>query len=291
MNMTQDNRPLVFNYTDYRAFLKDYLEHMRQTKPRFSLRSMARLGGFKSASFIKMVVDGERNLTADSLAGVLKALQLNQKEKNFFRDLVHLNQAKTLDQREKFAKSLIQQADVNGIYVVKDTQINYYSRWYYAVIRELIGSAGFQEDPGWIANQLVPRISPAEAEQALQHLMQLEMIRRNPETGRLEQIEAVISAGDDVTSVLLAGFHRQMIRLAGESISRVPKREREVSGATLYLTDEQVKALRELLRTVKHQALDMGARKSGEAGRVYQVCFQLFPLSQLAENPSVVAVA
>lgn len=273
-------RPTVFSYSDYRSFLKDYLQHLKLTKPRFSLRSFARMGGFGSPSYIKMVIDGQRNLTAQSISAILKALQLNQKERNFFRDLVHLNQAKNLTQRELHAKNLIQQADSAGIYIVKESQLNYYSRWYYSVIRELVGSKSFKKDPHWIAMQLVPRISPAEASQALEHLTQLGMIKIDPVTGEFKQTEDVISAGDEVSSVLLADFHRQMIRLAGESISRVPKTEREVSSATIFLTAEQFTTLRELMRTIKHQALDMGGRsQEGESGRVYQVCLQLFPLS------------
>src|SRR5688572_10586343 len=51
----------VFEYIDFRAYLKDIHLAGKQETPPLSYRSFARKLGFTSPNFLKLVIDGERN--------------------------------------------------------------------------------------------------------------------------------------------------------------------------------------------------------------------------------------
>src|SRR5690606_11164244 len=85
----------VFEYLSYREYLKDYYRIAKQTIPAFSYRYFSRRAGFSSPNFLKLVIDGKRNLGSDSVKRFAKALELNTEEKGFFRSLVAFEQAST----------------------------------------------------------------------------------------------------------------------------------------------------------------------------------------------------
>src|SRR5688572_30102358 len=98
----KDNEIEIFAYDNYRAFLKDFYEAKRKTAEKISFRQFARLAGFNSPSFLKMVIDGKRNLSNESIGKVASALRFNKEEAEFFNHLVLFNQAEGVEQKKFF---------------------------------------------------------------------------------------------------------------------------------------------------------------------------------------------
>ena len=57
----------VYEYFDYRRFLKDRFDDLKKKNPRFSIRLFNRLAGAKSTSFLKNVMEGKRNLADNGI--------------------------------------------------------------------------------------------------------------------------------------------------------------------------------------------------------------------------------
>jgi len=55
-------------------------------------------------------------------------------------------------------------------------QYDYFNLWYAPVIREMIQLAQFSPDPVWISKKLKRLITPAQATQALELLLQLQLV-------------------------------------------------------------------------------------------------------------------
>ena len=83
-------RPLIYAYLDYRNFLKDLFAFKKQESASFSFRNFSRLAGLKSSNFLKLVMDGKRNLSPQSIHQVAKAFKLSKGEADFFETLVFL---------------------------------------------------------------------------------------------------------------------------------------------------------------------------------------------------------
>ena len=60
--------PSVFEYLDYRTFLRDHYTASKQLKPQYSFRYFSRRAGLSSSNFLKLVMDGKRNLGAETVA-------------------------------------------------------------------------------------------------------------------------------------------------------------------------------------------------------------------------------
>ena len=96
----------VYEYDNYRFFLKDYFVEQKRLKSVFSHRHFAKRAGFASSSFCAHVIDGKRQLTEKSLKKILKGLSIRGRKATYFRYLVMYNQAITVEDREHYFKKL-----------------------------------------------------------------------------------------------------------------------------------------------------------------------------------------
>jgi len=267
----------VFAYFDYRAFLRDAYADLKERQPGFSFRWFARRAGMTSPNFLKLVMDGKRNLTAASSERFATALDLTGSETAFFRELVGFGQARTAAEKNRHFERIGSYRQHRAVCALERDQFEYLSHWWYPAIRELITCEGFVEDDEWIAGQLVPAITPAQARQAIELLLALGFVERDA-SGRLRQREPLLSTGPEVRSLAVGNFHRQMMERAAESIDLVDRELRDISGVTVALSAESFQLVKQRIVELRAELLALSA---GEAHptRVVQVNFQLFPLA------------
>jgi uncharacterized protein (TIGR02147 family) len=272
----------LFEYDNYRAYLRDLYAFFKATKPHFSYRYFSQKAGFRSPNFLKLVIEGKRNLSPESIERFARALKLKKKEVEFFRILVHLNQARTIGEKKLYAEQLMQFRSFRFIHPLRQDQYRYYTEWYNIPIRELTSLPEFSEDPSWIARSLVPPISPRQAQRALDLLFQLGLLRRD-ESGRIVQSDAFISTGDEVTSTSIANYHREMIQKGSEALDRFGGPDRDISSVTMALSDEGFREIKSLIQRFRKELLAIADQEKRPEG-VYQVNFQLFPLARQAKK-------
>src|SRR6201986_1824211 len=82
----------VYDFLDHRAYLAAYYAAAKRTRPSFSFRLFSKLAGLRSPNFLKLLIDGERNLGADSVGRFAEALGLTGADAEFFADLVAFGQ-------------------------------------------------------------------------------------------------------------------------------------------------------------------------------------------------------
>ena len=92
--------------------------------------------------------------------------------------------------------------------------------------------------------------------------------------------EPAITSGEH-TWYALKALHRQMLTLAEQSIERIPRDERDLSGLTLTLSQIEFDTVKEWLAELRSKAASLSIRSntSDATQRVYQLSFQLFPLT------------
>lgn len=269
--------PSVYEYTDYRAFLRDHFAASKAAKPYYSHRYFARKAGFATSNFVKLVMDGKRNLGPQALEGVVKALQLGRDEAAFFGDLVALDQAESLADRNRAFDRVAANRRFRQARKLEGPLFEYLRHWYFPAVRELSARADFVEDPRWIAQQILPSITSKQAKAALETLERLGLLVRDA-SGRLVRGEPSLTTGHEVRSVVVPAYHRQMIEQAGGSVDRVPPEERDVSALTVCIKQQSLEELKQRIRRFREDLLELCDRES-EPERVYQLCVQLFPLS------------
>src|SRR3989338_3815356 len=101
---TKLEKPVIFEYDNYREYLRGLYDHLKVARGHFSYRYFSRMAGFRSPNFLKLVIDGDRNLSGESIEKFIKALKIQNKEAIFFRNLVLLNQSETLEEKKYFTE-------------------------------------------------------------------------------------------------------------------------------------------------------------------------------------------
>src|SRR5262245_26636639 len=81
-------KPSLGSFTDYRAFLKEFYEYRRaQTKESlrpYSYATFAAAADIKSPNYLKLIIDGQRNLSTEMARKFAKAMALNKEETEEF---------------------------------------------------------------------------------------------------------------------------------------------------------------------------------------------------------------
>jgi uncharacterized protein (TIGR02147 family) len=272
----------VFEYLDYREFLRDFYRHKKAAEYGFSYRAFSRRAGLRSTNYLKLVMDGERNLTAEMASQFARGCGLEQQAADYFCELVAFNQTQNATERNRCYERLSRFKQYRTIHRLDAAQAAYHSTWYMPAIRELIARSDFRDDPKWIARTLQPRITADEAERAVATLTSLGLLVRD-EKGRLRQSEALVSTGPGPLGHHIVNYHRTMMARAAEALDSVPREEREISSVTVCVSQEVMLDLKERIREFRRELLQ-AAELGGAPERVVQVNFQLFPLSEKKET-------
>jgi uncharacterized protein (TIGR02147 family) len=271
-------RPNVFEYSDYRLFLGDMYAFMKARFNQFSFRYFSKRAGFASPNFLKLVIEGQRNVSVDSIPRFSNALKLSRSEAEFFAHLVQFNQSKTPTQRAESAKLMCQCKGFQEIYPLRQAEYAYYANWYYIPVRELTLLSHFQENPEWISRAVFPAITVAEAAQALRDLEQLSLLVRDS-AGRLRQAQKTLNTENEVSSTAIVRYHKDMLTMASDSIDRVPRENREISAACVPLSRAAAAKIKTMIQDFRREILIL-ANEDQKPETVYQINMQLFPLSQ-----------
>lgn len=272
----------IFSYQDYRAYLKDTYSNRR--KRGLSHRGLARRAGLSSPSFLKAVMDGQKNLAPATARRVASALGLAGDAAEYFRLLVVLNQASDPPERRNAQVGLGRLRRYQDVQALAEATDAYHRHWYLPAIRELSLTRAFRAEPTWIARKLVPPILAREAKQALATLEQLGLLRRD-DAGELRASHQQVDTGLEPNSDQIANFHRAMIARASQALTDVPRPDRDISSITLSVDATGLIGIKRRIQEIRRELLDeFDAGTSGV--QIVQVNFQLFPLSKRFDEES-----
>jgi uncharacterized protein (TIGR02147 family) len=267
----------LLEYSDYRILLKELYEARKKKDPKFSYRYIALRAGFKSAGFFSQIIQGKSNISLRTALSLAEVFKLKGPELEYFENLVHFNQAKTHEDKEHFYRRILS-LKRGKPKTLESGQYELFTKWYYLALRELISFTRFKDDFKELADALVPRISVAEAKEAVKVLERLGLIRKH--SGFYERVDAAMTTGDKWKSLAITQFQISALDLAKSSYTSVPGRHRSHSTLTLSLSEMEFKRIREDISALRKKILEV-AKNAPSPDRVYQVTFNVYPLSRI----------
>lgn len=272
----------VFEYTDYRLFLKDAFEARKQVHRWFSYGVIAQKAGFKARDFLLRVMRGERSLSAESARRVAVAFDLGKRESEYFLHLVEYNQAKTDAQREQawmlLQASLSRVRNPSATRILTDLHREVMSRWHHLAIRSLLEMAPDRGDWDALGKRLHPPCTGAMVRRSVKLLEEAGLVLRG-EDGLWRPTDKSVATPTEVQSLALRSFYRDCLKLAGDSIEGVDSGERNISGVTVGISERTYRTLVEKLAALREEIARL-ADADLHADRVYQVNLLLFPLAR-----------
>lgn len=277
-------RTTVFDFLDYRAYLRAAFAEMKERRDGYSLRRFSSDSGFASAASMKLVLDGLRGLSETSARRVAEVLHMPKEEVEHFLLLIEYNDARAPEDRDFAFERLTAAARFRKLRPLDARQVDYHRRWYYAAVRELVGLDAFVENAAWIAANLEPQITEREAERAVRKLVKMGFLVRD-DAGRLRQAQPVVVTDDEVAHQAVKRFHKQMIELGARAIDTQTAEERDVRAATVSISMHQAARIKKMAADFIRAALAVAVEPE-PVEAVYELNVQWFRLSSAPGDPA-----
>jgi len=281
-----DHLPLrLFEYTDYRAFLKDALQALKEKDPKFSQRWVLRRLGMRSSGWLADLLAGRRKLARPRVEAFAQILSLSAREELYFQTLVDYNQARNLPERNRCHEKLLTFHEIPKDLVDPD-RFEYFRHWWIPAIREHLLLEPYRGDPGKLARRLRPNITPEQAESAMALLERLGMVKRYASGELRPSVEHVKKQGQFSAPVHYHRYIKAQIELGMGAMESIPKEERDISAVTLTLSEDGFSTLKDELKELRRRMVQLSESENrkfwkgveGDSRRVYQAVLQLFPV-------------
>lgn len=272
-------KPNIFEYLDYRLFLKDLFAFKKEQTFGFSFRSLSRLAGFKSSNFLKFVLDEKRNLSTQGTLKLISALKLSNEESRFFETLVLFTQAKTNGEKNIYFERIAQFKNYTAVKQIDAQQYCYFSNWHYVALHELVLLKDFKESPNWINKKLKTNLSRMEIKRAIEGLLTLNLLMRD-EQQRLRQTDQMLVVKPSIASLSITNFQKTMMSKASEALEKLPAEQREIASLTVAVSRKTFEKIRERLVQIRRE-LHALATEDNNPEAVAQLNMQLFTLSEV----------
>ena len=266
----------VFRYRDYREFLSAFYAQGKAAG--LSYRSFARSAGLGAPNYLKLVIEGKRNLSAQMAERFARACRLNQEATEYFKLLVAFSHAADDVERNELHERLSRFARFRSAQPLELAQKDYHSSWYIPAIRELVTCPGFVEEPGWIAAHLEPNISERDAAHALDEVQRLGLLERD-DNGRLVQAARALTTGQQASGLHLRNYHAELMQRAVHAMHHLPAEERYISALTLSASAATYAEVRRRVLAFRQELIAL-CDADPDPARVVQLNLQLFPLSR-----------
>lgn len=267
--------PDLYQYLEYRVFLRDYYEERHAKDRYFSYRFLGNRLGMDSSYLIR-VIQEKKHLSDDLVERLCEVLKFDAQESRYFSNLVGFNKAKTDAQARAFYERMIAERGVS-YHQVRQDQMEYFSKWYVVALRNLLDYTTFEGDFEALGAKLRPAISGEETKQALFLLERLGMVQRS-EKG-YQVLDVHVHTGEQWASDSIALFQEATLQLALRSLKEDPRPMRDISTMTMNISAGNLQEIRDLIREFQENVAKL-VEMTAESDRVYQLNLQLFPMSQ-----------
>ncbi len=275
--MNKRAKPEIFKYHDYRAYLDEVMSYMKAVDKSFKRKEFAAAIDV-TPSYLSMILNGKRELSHNLIHSISKVLELTIHEETFLELLVlfksskgDLSKAKFLERMKKFKKY----RDFNP----EETKLHdYMSSWLNVVIREMTAIDGFKDDPKWIQENLKYPATIEEIKNSLKFLLDNDFIMKG-KGGNFKSPDTNISCMDQVYTNALIQFHREFLKLAGDSTLYATPDERKLLGHCVALNKENI----DIAQVIIQEAYDKLRALQGDEDKgdvVYFMEMAIFPLTK-----------
>lgn len=278
----------IYNYLDYRLYLQDLFEwHQQHTK--MTLRSFSREAGFSSHTHIRHIIEGLRSLSLDSVWKVARGFGLDDDERSFLELLIRFDQAEELEEKNEVYAQIMKTRPREKASPMNTKDFHLFSQWHTMAIRELVSRPDFKDDLRWISKQLQPEIDRKDVKQSIDTLLESGYLKRE-ENDKLVQSVPDITTGDEVKSLAVFNYHKELLRLGRYALENSRSELRDFSSVSFCITASEYKFIKGRLQDFRKELMqylkdkrseDFKAQEINDDQALYYLNMQLFNGSQV----------
>lgn len=267
----------VIEYQDYRQYILDYYTERKRCSA-FTWREFAKLAGFASGSYLKLVSDGKTRLVEEGAKKTAIAMGLLDFEYSYFILLVQYENAKNDQQKKKFYEELKELTAAHKIKLLGSDSYAYYESWVHSVVRELAPAMPGAK-PLEIAKACRIPVTAAEVSDSLHFLVKNNFLTIDANGNYYQNDKSLTTGRLDYVSVAVHSLIRQMGEFALKAFDDLPISERHFSGLTMGVTEKSYKQVIEELTECRKKIIAIVSAED-ETEKVCRLNMQLFPLTK-----------
>lgn len=249
------------------------IEYVEREKSSF--RQLAQKLGLGAPNAVQRINAGQRPLQRDVWKRFVQLLGADPLELEYADLLWELSIAETHEAKDRFWKQLAEIRRQRQVVILEDQQYAFFRHWYMPVIWELAVHP-LCKGAEWIARQIRPRIDVRKVRSSLEVLEELGLLIRGPKNWK--RSSSSISTPPKVKATAVARYHADVLQLAEMSMDQWGADQRSLHTVMVGLSEERLKQLRQRLGQVWQEIL-ASVPEDEPVERVYQVSFQMFPLT------------
>lgn len=280
--------PNLANYIEYRRFLLDYYEFKKKTESTvlrpYTYSQFAAAADIKSPNYLKLVIEGQRNLSPEMAGKFARAMRLSKQQIDEFVLLVKYGQERDPQKR---AQALRQLAELRFKYQVMSGEVSTKTleilpNWLTWILYHMADQKNVSFEPDVLREMIRTETNPEQVRRALDKLFEVGLLAKNADDGRVCKARELMDDPQAIPPALVKKLQSELIYLGMESLFVDSPTDREFGAMTVALTEEEFNRLKfELRQLRKKWAKDISANRTSSKGdRVYQMNIQLFAITK-----------
>ncbi|MCA9490408.1 MAG: TIGR02147 family protein [Myxococcales bacterium] len=266
----------VYDHLDYRDVISAFLAENKV----ISMRELARRMDC-SVSWISQILKRKRELDPSKLPILCDIMGLDHEEVAYVESLIALESP--VESVHQGAWSRISTARRKAeSEAVRDDAVRLFSEWIWGAVWQLSLCEGFDEDPRWIAQMLIPQVTENEARDAIEGLVSLGLLERVD--GRLVGVSEDRSTPPELPTAAynqaLVSWHRHHLNNVNDRMMDTPNGIRLQLGITMSLPNDQLLVLHQQIVRALMEVGGMVEAMPGPKTRVMHLVIGLVPVTR-----------
>jgi uncharacterized protein (TIGR02147 family) len=267
----------IYQYDDFRLFLKERYHQKMLEVPKYSYRKFAREAGLSNPGYLNDVIKGFKPLSDNAAEQMGKAFQLKAHEIEFLKLLAAYGQAKTAEKKAAAYRQILARRNRSRFTRLNPALSRYYQDYRYGLVRGAIEVLDFSGDYDALATFLDPPIPVAMVKKLVRDLCEWGLVEQGPD-GRYQTTPSVVEPAPN-----LMGMSRQInaewLAQAKEALHRLPKERRHVSTMILNISEPLAKELNEMIERFREEVFKK-VEADRDPRRIVQLTVAYIPKSR-----------
>lgn len=267
----------IFNYSDYREFLRDFFDMKKRVNPSWSYGLWSSKLGLNSISSITMVINGQRHAGKKIQKSLITFFKFDEKEAYYFEELIKISKSSKNDPNLTILM-LEQNSELKELREKNTESVDLFFNWKAHCVKELTQLRDFFPSGSWIEKRTNGLIKKDEGKELLDELLKAKFLERSYLNGNeIIAPSSTIIPTKEVTKESAHSYHKGLMENSFEAIKK-DKNKRSLHATTLSLSTENIQKAKDIIREFQIEFSEQ--IESSDADEVYQLNIQFFPLTE-----------
>jgi len=258
---------LIMENEFYLTTLLSTLQNFKKGNPAYSLRAYSHFLGIHAGS-LSSILKGKRPFPLKKVDRTCDRLLLTGIERQKFIKSIYNHRTNLKMKMGDFNQ------EQNLLAIDDQVTAKVFAQWEHFAILSLMNLDDFDPSKKWIADRLgltLQRVQQVIAN--LEHVSLIEVLA----DGQIKRTKMNLRTAEDTNSYALVKGHLEELEIAKLKLENIHIKERDFSSTTMAINPEKIDEAKEIIRQFRKQLASF--LEEDKRSQVYQLCIQLFPLS------------